>query len=83
MQTTANTILITGGTSGIGRRLAEAFHKLDNKVTTAGRRKALLDEVSTASPGIDGVMLDIAIPADIKRAALNSPRLPRTQRSNQ
>jgi uncharacterized oxidoreductase len=44
MKTNGNTILITGGATGIGFALAEAFVKAGNKVLICGRRKARLEE---------------------------------------
>lgn len=74
MQLTDNTIFITGSTSGIGRALAEQFHKLGNQVIVAGRRQALIDEVVAANPGMAGIRLDITDPASIEEAAAELKR---------
>jgi uncharacterized oxidoreductase len=69
MKLTNNTIFITGGTSGIGRALAEAFHKLGNQVIISGRRTGHLAEVIKANPGIQSIELNVEDPAAIAAVA--------------
>jgi uncharacterized oxidoreductase len=65
MKTSGNTILITGGTSGIGHGLARRFHAAGNRVIVAGRRQDLLDQIVAENNGMDSVLLDVTDPDSI------------------
>lgn len=69
MRMDGNTILITGGTSGIGRGLAEAFHRRGNQVIITGRREERLKEMCERHAGMASFVLDVTKPESIEAVA--------------
>ena len=69
MKTSGNTILITGGGSGIGRELARRWHDLGNTVIVAGRTRASLEETAEGYENIHAMTLDIASPDEVRSFA--------------
>ena len=65
MKTTGNTILITGGGSGIGQALAYRFHDLGNTVIVVGRRMDTLGQATAGRPRMHAMILDIEDAASI------------------
>ena len=60
MNLTGNTILITGGSAGIGLAFAKKFIELKNKVIVTGRTEEKLQRAAGAVPGIDTIRCDAA-----------------------
>jgi uncharacterized oxidoreductase len=78
-KSTGNTILITGGGSGIGRELARRFHALGNTVIVAGRRMDALEETIAGRDRMYAITLDVedpkAITAFARRVTAGYPSL--------
>ncbi|MEO1052006.1 MAG: SDR family oxidoreductase [Bacteroidota bacterium] len=66
-------VVITGGSSGIGKALAEEYGQKGSKIVITGRKKAALDDVAAAleDKGIEVLALqaDVSIKEDNKRVA--------------
>src|SRR6185312_11495679 len=79
MKLTERTILITGGSAGIGLAFALKFLELGNQVIVTGRRQSVLDEVQTRHPKLHTIQSDVANPAQItalaKRVKADFPKL--------
>ena len=60
MKTNGNTILITGGATGIGLALAEAFVNADNQVIICGRCQEKLEEAQAQLPSLEIKQCDLA-----------------------
>src|SRR6266513_1694284 len=79
MKLTGRTILITGGSAGIGLAFALKFLELGNDVIVTGRRQTVLDEVKAKYPNLHTIQSDVADPAQIaalaKRVKAGFPKL--------
>jgi uncharacterized oxidoreductase len=65
MKLTNRTILITGGSAGIGLAFALKFLELGNRVIITGRRQAVLDDIKAKHPALYTIQSDAADPAQI------------------
>lgn len=59
MKFSGNTILVTGGGSGIGEALAQRLHDRGNKVIVAGRRKDALERAIAGRANMAAMTLDV------------------------
>jgi uncharacterized oxidoreductase len=68
MEMTGNTMVITGGGSGIGKGFAQLLHARGNRIVVAGRRDRRSDDIEP-TPTMDHVVLDQADPLSIAEFA--------------
>jgi uncharacterized oxidoreductase len=59
MKQTGNTLLVTGGGSGIGEALAQRFHDQGNTVIVAGRRRDALERACAGRERLHAMELDV------------------------
>jgi len=66
MKLSGNTILITGGTSGIGYEMAKEFIKNKNTVIVTGRNEEKFQKVKNDLKGVVTIKSDVSNPDDVK-----------------
>jgi len=62
MKMNRNTILITGGATGIGYAITKYFYQRDNTVIICGRREDRLMQAANALPGLHTFSCDVSTP---------------------
>jgi uncharacterized oxidoreductase len=79
MKVTGRTILITGGSAGIGLAFARKFLELGNQVIVTGRRPSVLEQLRAQYPKLHTIQSDVADPRQIallaKRVKAGYPKL--------
>lgn len=70
MKMTGNTILITGGGTGIGLALAREFIARGNTVIVTGRRQSALDKAVATNPGLKTIAADVTDAASVDALAV-------------
>ena len=66
MKTTGNTILITGGSAGIGLEMAKVFVKQGNKVIITGRDASRLESAKAQLGNVTAIQADVTSAADVE-----------------
>ena len=79
MKNSGNTILITGGGSGIGQALAHRWHDAGNHVIITGRRQQVLNEAIGGRERMAAYVLDVTkaqeVDAFVKQLLVDHPQL--------
>src|SRR5258708_20830502 len=66
MKTTQNTVIITGGSAGIGLEIDKQFTAKGNKVIITGRDKKRLNLAASQLPGVTAIECDVTKTKDVE-----------------
>ncbi|MBZ0277211.1 MAG: SDR family NAD(P)-dependent oxidoreductase [Anaerolineae bacterium] len=73
MRTINHTVLITGGTRGIGLALAKRFWEAGNRVIITGRNPDTLANAQAELPGAEAILADMTNPLNLKNLHTSYP----------
>jgi uncharacterized oxidoreductase len=67
MKTTKNTILVTGGSAGIGFEIAKLFSENDNHIIITGRDEQRLHKAASQLKNVTAIVSDVSNAADVEQ----------------